>query len=74
MIMNKIDTKYLVITFIVLVVLIVYYVSGAIMDGGMHERMNENNWFRSSNWRWFPGIVFLFFGVIVGWLLLKKKN
>jgi Na+/H+ antiporter NhaC len=74
MIMNKIDHRYLVVTLVVLVVLFVYFFYGAIMQGGMNERMNENDWFNSSNWRWSPSIVFLFFGITIGWLLYKKKN
>lgn len=37
MILNKINTEYLILTFIVLVIPIVYFVSGAIIEEPMQE-------------------------------------
>jgi len=50
-----------------------YFGSGAIMDGGMHGRMNQNDWMGGHSWKWFPTIVTFFFGVLIG-LLFRKKN
>jgi hypothetical protein len=64
----------LIIVLAVVTVLFLYFGSGAIMDGGMHGRLNENNWIGGHNWKWFPTIVTLLIGVLIGWLLFKKKN
>lgn len=72
--MNKINNRSLVIAFLVMVVFFLYFGSGAMMDGGMHGWMNENRWMGGNSWRWFPTIVTLVLGVLIGWLLFKKKN
>jgi len=72
--MNKISNRSLVIALIVLVVLFLYFGSGVMMDGGMNGRLNENGWMGGHSWRWFPTIVTLAFGVLIGWLLFRKKK
>ena len=72
--MNISKNTLLIIALVITVVLFLYFGSGAIMDGGMHGRMNENSWVGGSIWRWFPTIVFLLVGVLIGWLLFRKKN
>ncbi len=39
----------------------------------MNGRMNENGWIASNSRGWFPAIVTLGFGVLIGWLLFRKK-
>ena len=72
--MNKINNRYLVIALIVLVVFFLYFGSGAMMDNGGSGMMNQNGWMGGHSWRWYPTIVTLLFGVLIGWLLFKKKN
>ena len=43
------------------------------MDGGIHGQMNQNDWMDGHSWKWFPTIVTLLIGVLIGWLLLKRK-
>ena len=71
--MNRISNRYLVITLVVIVVLFLYFGSGAMMDGGMNGSMNENHWLGVHSWRWYPTIVTLLLGVLIGWLLFRRK-
>jgi len=50
-----------------------YFGCGAIIDGGMYGRMNQNDWMGGHSWKWFPTIVTLLIGVLIGWLLFRKK-
>ena len=72
--MNMSKNTLLIIVLVVIVVLFLYFGSGAIMDGGMNGKMNENDWMGSNSWRWFPTIVTLLIGILIGWLLFRKKN
>jgi hypothetical protein len=72
--MNKTNSRFLVIAFIIIVVLFLYFGSGAMMDGGMNGGlMNKNGWLGDHSWRWFPTIITLVFGITLGWLLFRKK-
>jgi hypothetical protein len=72
--MNKTKRGFLVVAFIVLVVLFLCFGSGTMMHSGMNGRMNENGWIASNSWGWFPAIVTLGFGLLIGWLMFRKKN
>jgi len=72
--MNKINNRFLIIVFIVLVVLFVYFVSGTITDGGMNGMMNENGWMGSNSWGPFPAVFTLVLVVLIGWLLFRNKK
>ena len=71
--MNKIEKRFLVITFLVIVVLFLFFGSGEIMNGSMNGRMNENGWLGGNSWWWFSAIVILVFGVSFGWLFYRKR-
>lgn len=72
--MNKMNDKFLVTSFIIIVVLFLYFGSGAMLDGGMnYGMMNKNGWLGGHSWRWFPAIITLIFGFTLGWLLFRKK-
>lgn len=73
-IMKKLSDRSLIIMLTVLVVLFLYFGNGLFMDSGMFGRMNENGSMGGNNWKWFPAIGTLLFGVLIGWLLFKKKN
>ncbi|MFA6598210.1 MAG: hypothetical protein WCS69_10835 [Ignavibacteriaceae bacterium] len=72
--MDKTNNRYLVIALLVIVVLFLYFGSGTMMDSGIIGRMNENHSMGGNNWRLYPTIVTLLLGVLIGWLLFKKKN
>ena len=72
--MNKTLNILLIVVIAVIVVLFLYFGSNAIMDGGMHGRMNQKDWTGGDIWRWFPTIATLLIGILIGWLLFRKKN
>ena len=71
--MNKTNRGFLLVAFIVLVVLFLYFGSGAMMLGGMNGRMGENGWFGGSGWGWLPALFTFGLVVLIGWLLFRKK-
>jgi hypothetical protein len=60
--------------FLVLILLFLYFGSGTTMADGMSGWMNESGLMGGNNWRWFPILLTLLFGVAVSWLLFRKKN
>ncbi|HCY74737.1 MAG TPA: hypothetical protein DHV28_02360 [Ignavibacteriales bacterium] len=75
--MNTKNNKPLVIAFVVVIVLFLLFGSGAMtggmMDGGMHNSLNENGWMSNRSWMWFPTLITLSIGIVIGWLIFKKK-
>ncbi|HSW53499.1 MAG TPA: LPXTG cell wall anchor domain-containing protein [Ignavibacteriaceae bacterium] len=76
--MKRKANKFLVAAFVVVVVLFLFFggwgMSGGIMNGGMHGRMNEIGWTGERGWVWFPTLITLILSVVLGWILFKKKN
>ena len=70
--------KSLLVAFVVVVVLFLFFggwgMTGGIMNGGMHSGMNETGWMGERSWVWFPAIITLILGVVLGWLLFKKRK
>ena len=68
----------LVIAFVVVVVLFLFFggwgITGGMMNGGMHGGMNENGWMGERTWMWFPTIITLVLGIVLGWAIFKKKE
>lgn len=75
--MNTKSNKQLVIAFVVVIVLFLLFGSGAMtggmMNGGMHNGYNENGWMSNRGWMWFPTLITLVIGIVIGWLIFKKK-
>jgi LPXTG-motif cell wall-anchored protein len=69
--------KSLLITFVIVVVLFLFFgglgMTGGILNGGMHGRMNEIGWTGERGWVWFPTLITLILSVVLGWILFKKK-
>ncbi|MCX6168432.1 MAG: LPXTG cell wall anchor domain-containing protein [Ignavibacteriales bacterium] len=72
--MIRINNKYLIAGFIVIVILSLYFGSGALLGGGMNGKINESGWTGGNGLRWFPAIVAIFFGVLIIWLFFRKKK
>ena len=71
--MNKIEKRFLVVSFLIIVMLFLFFGSGDIMNVGMNGKMNENGWLGSNSWWWFSAAVILIWGVSFGWLFYRKK-
>jgi hypothetical protein len=76
--MNTKSNKLLVIAFVAVIVLFLLFGSGAMtggmMNGGMHNGYNENGWMSNRSWMWFPTLITLGIGIVIGWLIFKKKQ
>jgi len=76
--MKRKANKSLVAAFVVVVVLFLFFgglgMTGGIMNGGMHGKMNEIGWAGERGWVWFPILITLVLSVVLGWILFKKKN
>lgn len=80
--MNTKNNTPLVIAFVVVVVLFLLFGGGAMtggmmngnMNGGMHNGLNENDWMSNRSWMWFPALITLVLGVVLGWAIFKKKE
>jgi LPXTG-motif cell wall-anchored protein len=70
--------KSIVVAFVIVVVLFLFFgglgMTGGIMNGGMHGRVNEIGWTGERDWVWFPTLITLVLSVVLGWMLIKKKN
>jgi membrane protein CcdC involved in cytochrome C biogenesis len=73
-IMNKKNYKLLLLALLVMLIFFFYFGSGPIINGGMSGMMNRNGWINASFWRWFLALFTLVFAVMIGLLLLKKKD
>jgi hypothetical protein len=75
--MNTKSNRPLVIAFVVVIVLFLLFGSGAMTDGmmnsGMHNGFNENGWMSNRGWMWFPTLITLGIGIVIGWVIFKKK-
>ena len=76
--MNTKSNRSLVIAFVVAIVLFLLFgigaMSGGMMNGGMHTGYNENGWMSNRGWMWFPTLITLGIGVVLGWIIFKKKD
>ncbi len=71
--MNKMEKRFLVAAFLVMVMLFLFFGSGDIMNIGMNGKMKENIWLGSNSWWWFATAVLLIWGVFFGWLFYRKR-
>lgn len=75
--MNTKSNRSLIIAFVVVIVLFLLFGGGAMtsgmMNSGMHTGLNENGWMSNRGWMWFPTLITLGIGIIIGWVIFKKK-
>lgn len=76
--MNTKSNRSLVIAFVVVIVLFLLFgggaMTGGMMNGGMHNGYNENGWMSNRGWMWFPTMITLGLGIVLGWIIFKKKD
>jgi len=76
-VMNTKSNRPLVIAFVAVIVLFILFGGGAMtsgmMNSGMHNGFNENGWMSNRGWMWFPTLVTLGIGIVIGWVIFKKK-
>ncbi len=72
--MSKTTNTPLVIIFVVVIVLFLVFGVGAMSGGMMNGGMHEYGWMGERNWMWFPALIMLGLGFVLGWLIFKKKD
>jgi membrane protein implicated in regulation of membrane protease activity len=72
--MNNKNKRFLVITFIVLLVFFLYFGCGAMLVGKFNGRTHESALMGVMSWRWSLTILSFVFGALVSWLLFRKKH
>ena len=76
--MNTKNNTPLVIAFVVFVVLFLLFSGGAMtggmMNGDMNGGMHGSGWLSERGWMWIPALITLGLGVVLGWVIFKKKE
>jgi len=72
--MKSTDNTPLVIAFVVVVLLFLLFGGGAMTGGMMNGGMNGNGWMAERSWMWTPALIALCLGVVLGWVIFKKKE
>ena len=72
--MNTKNNTPLVIAFVIVVVLFLLFGGGAMTGGMMNGGMNGSGWMSERSWMWFPALITLSLGVVLGWVIFKKKE
>jgi hypothetical protein len=64
----------LVIAFAVVVLLFLFFGGGAMTGGMMNGGMNGSGWMAERSWMWPPALIALCLGIVLGWVVFKKKE
>jgi preprotein translocase subunit SecG len=80
--MNTKNNTPLVIAFVLVIVLFLLFGGGAMTGGmmnsginnGMNGGMHGNGWLDERSWMWFPAVITLGLGIVLGWIIFKKKE
>ena len=72
--LKTINNISLVIAFGVVVVLFMLFGGGAMTGGIMNGGMNGSGWMIERNWMWTPAFLALGLGIVLGWVIFKKKE
>jgi hypothetical protein len=68
--MNTPKNTSLVVSFVAVILLFALFTGGGLMNNGM----GHDGWMGGRNWGWSPSLVTLAVGVLLGWLIFKKKE
>ena len=72
--MDRKTNKPLVIALVVVVLLFLLFGGGALSGGMMNGGMDRSGWMADRGWMWSPALVTLCLGVVLGWIIFKKKE
>jgi hypothetical protein len=76
--MNTTNKTPYVIAFVFVVVLFLLFgggaMTGGMMNGGMNGGMHGSGWLAERSWMWTPTLLALGLGVVLGWVIFKKKG
>jgi hypothetical protein len=72
--MNARNNSPLVIAFVAVLVLFLLFGGGAMTGGMMNDGVQGSGWMGERSWMWTPTLVTLGLGIVIGWVLFKKKE
>ena len=72
--MNTTTNTPLVIAFVAVVVLFLLFGGGAMTGGMMNGGMQGSGWMGERSWMWTPSLLALGLGIVLGWVIFKKKE
>ncbi len=72
--MNKTTNTPLVIAFVAVIALFLLFGGGAMTGGMMNGGMSGSGWMSERSWMWTPALVALGLGLVLGWVIFKKKE
>ncbi len=72
--METTTNKPLVIAFVVVVALFLLFSGGAMSGEMMNGGMNGSGWMGDRSWMRTPALLTLGLGVVLGWVIFKKKG
>ncbi len=64
----------IIIAFAAVIVLFLLFGGGAMTGGMMNGGMNGSGWMVERSWMWTPAFLALGLGVVLGWVIFKKKD
>jgi hypothetical protein len=64
----------LVIVFVVVVLVFLLFGGGAMSGGMMNNGGHGSGWMGERSWMWTPTLVTLCLGIVLGWIIFKKKD
>lgn len=71
--MNNTKNTLLIVAFVVVFALFLVFGGGA-MTGGMMNGGMQNGLMGERSWMWFPTLITLGLGVVLGWVIFRKKD
>jgi hypothetical protein len=75
--MNTTNNSFLVIAFVVVILLFFAFGGGAMTGSPMHGAlgggMHGSGWMDERSWMWTPTLISLGVGVVLGWVIFKRK-
>ncbi|HAB53592.1 MAG: hypothetical protein A2499_03425 [Stygiobacter sp. RIFOXYC12_FULL_38_8] len=61
-------------TFLIIVILFLYFYGGGLVESIVREKINQNDWLTKNNFGLLPAVFTFGFGLLCGWLLFSKKG
>ncbi len=72
--MNTTNNTPLVIVLIVVILFFLFFGGGAMTGGMMNGGVHGTGWMDERSWMWTPALLALSLGIILSWVIFKKKN
>jgi hypothetical protein len=72
--MKSTNNTSLVVAFVVVIVLFLFFGGGVMTGGMMNSGIHESGWMGERSWMRAPALLTLCLGIVIGWVIFKKKE